>query len=77
MTRTRAKSALDVVESDKESAKTRLEDVSSKYGTLIQDIERLEETELLVEKQKTLGVVEKEEGWLKQRGQLREIRRVF
>ena len=67
---------MDVVQSDKESAETRLEGVSSKYGTLIQDIERLE-TELLVEKQKTLGVVEKEEGWLKQRGQLREIRRVF
>jgi hypothetical protein len=69
--RTRAKSALDVVQSDKESAETRLEGVSSKYGTLIQDIERLE-TEL-AEKKKTLGVVEKEEGWLKQRVQLREI----
>lgn len=48
-----------------------MESVSAKYGTLLQDIERLE-TEL-VEKRKSLGVVEKEEGWLKQRVQLRDV----
>ncbi len=69
--RTRAKSALSVVQTDKESAETRLESVSSKHGTLMQEIERLE-TEL-AEKKKSLGVVEKEEGWLKQRVQLRDV----
>lgn len=69
--RIRAKSALSVVQKDKDSAEVRLESVSAKYGTLLQDIERLE-TEL-VEKRKSLGVVEKEEGWLKQRVQLRDV----
>lgn len=69
--RTRAKSALSVVHKDKESAEVRLESVSAKHGTLMQDIERLE-TELM-EKKKSLGVVEKEEGWLKQRVQLRDV----
>lgn len=48
-----------------------MESVSDKHGTLMQEIERLE-TEL-AEKRKSLGVVEKEEGWLKQRVQLRDV----
>lgn len=69
--RTRAKAALLVVSKDKESAETRLENVTSKQAKLLQDIERLE-TELL-EKKKSLGVVEKEENWLKERVQLRDV----
>jgi mevalonate kinase len=69
--RIRAKSALAVVANDKESAETRLESVSSKHSTLVQDIERLEME--LKEKKKSLGVFEKEVSWLKERVQLREV----
>eukprot|EP00557_Chaetoceros_sp_GSL56_P003140 CAMPEP_0176494158 /NCGR_PEP_ID=MMETSP0200_2-20121128/9935_1 /TAXON_ID=947934 /ORGANISM="Chaetoceros sp., Strain GSL56" /LENGTH=326 /DNA_ID=CAMNT_0017891873 /DNA_START=132 /DNA_END=1112 /DNA_ORIENTATION=- len=69
--RIRAKSALAVVAKDKESAETRLESVSSKHSTLVQDIERLEME--LKEKKKSLGVFEKEVSWLKDRVQLREV----
>jgi len=69
--RTRAKAALQVVSKDKESAETRLENVVSKHSTLMQEIERLENE--LQEQKKSLGVVEKEEKWLKERVQLRDV----
>jgi hypothetical protein len=69
--RTRAKSALAIVQKDKASAESRLERVSSKHGALLQEIERLDIE--LQEKRKSLGVVEKESSWLKERVQLRDV----
>jgi hypothetical protein len=68
--RIRAKAALAIVSKDKESAEARLENVSNKHSSLISDIERLEIE--LQEKKKSVGVVQKEEHWLKERVQLRD-----
>lgn len=69
--RTRAKKALDLVHEDIKSAETRLENVSEKSTALRLDIDRL--TKELEEKKKGLGVYVKEESWLKQRLQVREV----
>ena len=69
--RRRAKSALATVTQDHESASTRLDRTSEKRGALVQEVERLEKE--LEEKKKSLGVLEKEEGWLKKRVNLREV----
>ena len=48
-----------------------MERVTAKHEELLQEIERLETD--LKEKRKSLGVVEKEESWLKERVQLRSV----
>ena len=47
-----------------------MENVSNKHSSLISEIERLEIE--LQEKKKSVGVVQKEENWLKERVQLRD-----
>lgn len=67
----RAKSALSAVANDKMSAESRLERVHTEHVALVQVIESLEKE--LEEKKKSLGVIEKEEGWLKERVDLRTV----
>ena len=67
----RANTAIKIITKDKTSAEERLESVSTKKQELVQDVERLEKE--LEEKKKSLGVVEKEESWLKNRVQLRTV----
>lgn len=67
----RANIALKIVSNDKTSAEERLDSVSEKRQELIQEVDRLEKE--LEEKKKSLSVAEKEEGWLKNRVQLRSI----
>lgn len=69
--RARAKSALEVVIDDKMSAESRLGRVSTEHVTLLQLIDSIEKE--LEEKRKSLGVVEKEEHWLKDRVELRTV----
>jgi len=69
--RTRAKKALDIVHEDIKSAETRLGNVSEKSTALRIEIDRLSKE--LEEKKKGLGVYVKEESWLKQRLQVREV----
>jgi hypothetical protein len=69
--RRRAKLALETVTKDAVSASTRLDRTSSKRGGLVQEVERLEKE--LEEKTKSLGVLAKEEDWLKKRVNLREV----
>jgi len=69
--RKRATSALQCVQNDKAAASQRLDKASSKRNVLREEISRLEKE--LEEKKKTLGVVQREEEWLKQRLELRGI----
>lgn len=69
--RRRAKSALATVTQDRTSAATRLDRTSTKRGSLVQEVERLEKE--LEEKKKSLGVLEKEEDWLNKRVNLRDV----
>lgn len=69
--RRRAKSALGVVLEDKIAMEKRLEPVSVKRNGIVQEVERLELE--LTELKKTLGVVEKEEDWLKTKVELRTV----
>lgn len=69
--RTRANAALDVVLDDKKSAESRLEDVSTQHTTLVEEIALLQKQ--LDDKKKSRGTVEKEENWLKERVQLRDV----
>mmetsp|Transcript_12727 Transcript_12727/g.18501 ORF Transcript_12727/g.18501 Transcript_12727/m.18501 type:complete len:331 (+) Transcript_12727:99-1091(+) len=69
--RARARSALDVVKGDKMSAESRLGRVSTEHVTLLQLIDSIEKE--LEEKRKSLGVIEKEEHWLKDRVELRIV----
>mmetsp|Transcript_15373 Transcript_15373/g.22064 ORF Transcript_15373/g.22064 Transcript_15373/m.22064 type:complete len:113 (-) Transcript_15373:382-720(-) len=67
--RRRARSALKTVTEDKMSAETRLSRAVAQRTGLAAEISRMEKE--LAEKKKSLDVVAKEEGWLKNRVELR------
>ncbi len=67
----RAKSALSAVSNDKMSAESRLERVHTEHVALVNVIKSLEKE--LEEKKKSMGVVMKEETWLKERVELRNV----
>lgn len=67
----RARAALKIISEDKKSAEERYETAAYKKQELAQEVDRLEKE--LAEKKKSLGVVEKEESWLKKRVQVRSV----
>lgn len=67
----RARAALKIISEDKKSAEERYETAAYKRQELAQEVDRLEKE--LAEKKKSLGVVEKEESWLKKRVQVRSV----